>query len=52
MDKELYEAFYRIEQEHWWFRSRRHIISRFIEKLQVPNGSMVIDVGCGTGAFL
>lgn len=52
MDKELYEAFYRVEQEHRWFRSRRHIVSRFIEKLQVPNGSTVIDVWCGTGAFL
>jgi SAM-dependent methyltransferase len=41
----------RIEDHHWWFRGRRQIISRIVRAaLPNPCQSMVIDIGCGTGA--
>jgi SAM-dependent methyltransferase len=42
-----------IEDEHWWFVGRRRILSRLADRL-VPRepASLVIDVGCGTGANL
>jgi SAM-dependent methyltransferase len=40
-----------IEQRHWWFVGRRRIMSRLVAKLLPPSPhTVVIDVGCGTGA--
>ena len=40
-----------IEQRHWWFVGRRRIMSRLVAEILPPSPkSMVIDVGCGTGA--
>jgi SAM-dependent methyltransferase len=38
-----------LEDRHWWFAGRRAIVKRLISRL-VPAASVVIDVGCGTGA--
>lgn len=42
---------YRLERKHWWFRARREILESLIAA-QVPAGSSVLDVGCGTGFIL
>lgn len=40
-----------IEQRHWWFVARRRIVCRLIRRVLPPSkGTMVVDVGCGTGA--
>jgi SAM-dependent methyltransferase len=40
-----------IEQRHWWFVGRRRIMSRLVEELLPASPeTVVIDVGCGTGA--
>jgi SAM-dependent methyltransferase len=40
-----------LEEKHWWFAARRRIIKSLIERTLPPSrDSLVIDVGCGTGA--
>jgi SAM-dependent methyltransferase len=42
-----------IEQRHWWFVGRRRIMRRLAEAVVPPSKqSLVVDVGCGTGANL
>lgn len=40
------------ESLHWWFMARRLILSSIIRKLNLPNGAMILEVGCGTGGNL
>jgi SAM-dependent methyltransferase len=40
-----------LEERHWWFTARRRIVKALIERILPPSrDSLVIDVGCGTGA--
>lgn len=40
-----------IELRHWWFVGRRQIMSRLVMELLPPSKeTLIIDVGCGTGA--
>src|SRR5437773_2605103 len=40
-----------IEQDHWWFVARRAILRRVVrEVLPANRNSIIVDVGCGTGA--
>ncbi len=42
-----------IEQRHWWFVGRRRIMRRLLGEVLPPSPeTIVVDVGCGTGANL
>jgi SAM-dependent methyltransferase len=55
MDADLYDQLWRVEQEHWWFQARRHIVWSLVER-HVAGGRerrlRVCDIGCGTGGNL
>ena len=53
LDIKLYRSHQMLEDSHWWFVGRRHILGAIAErfKLFVPE-CQVLDVGCGTGGTL
>jgi SAM-dependent methyltransferase len=55
MDSDLYDQQFRVEQEHWWFRAKRHIVWTLVDRYgpAPSNGKLrVCELGCGTGANL
>jgi len=53
VEEQLYRKFYEIETTHWWFSARQKIVLDIIQnRLALPRGAKVLDVGCGTGAIL
>lgn len=53
MQADQFELHAQIEERHWWFVARRAILRRLLETVAPPSAeTLVIDVGCGTGANL
>ncbi len=53
MEEQLYQQFYEIENTHWWFAARRHILIAYLNrKVDAGRSLKLLDVGCGTGAIL
>lgn len=53
MDVDLYDQLRRVEDNHWWFKARRHIVFSLIERyLGSRKGLRICDIGCGTGGNL
>ncbi|MFM1781942.1 MAG: hypothetical protein RLZZ181_739 [Pseudomonadota bacterium] len=40
------------EESHWWFSGRRLLIREFLHKIDLPENSLILEVGCGTGGNL
>jgi SAM-dependent methyltransferase len=55
MEAELYDELWEIEQRHWWFQARRHIVwslvRRFVDTAD-NRRLQICDLGCGTGGNL
>ena len=49
MENKIFEEMFNVEAEHWWFVSRRKIITKFIEGLELKDDARVLDAGCGNG---
>ena len=52
MDPDAYAEMNSLQNEHWWYVSRRRIISRMISKLKLRQNASILEVGCGTGGNL
>jgi SAM-dependent methyltransferase len=40
---------HRVEDRHWWYRGRRHVLERTIARLGLPPRARILDAGCGSG---
>jgi SAM-dependent methyltransferase len=49
MEPGLYPWMAQVEEQHWWFASRRAIVERFITRLNLPAEAALLEPGCGTG---
>lgn len=41
-----------LEDIHWWFVGRRHVLRQLLARLADPGDGFVLEVGCGTGGNL
>lgn len=49
MDLDEYARMASAERTHWWYRGTRALLAETFAT-HVPDGSLVLDAGCGTGA--
>ncbi len=49
MESFTYQLMREFEDGHWWFVARRKILRDLLSTLQLPLGSDILEVGCGTG---
>jgi len=52
MSPDAYLEMAEIEASHWWFRGRRAILSRLIERMKLGPGARILEIGAGTGGNL
>lgn len=55
MEREFYDAMYRIERAHWWFQGKQKIVKDLLD-LYLPTPANrprhLLDAGCGCGLML
>jgi SAM-dependent methyltransferase len=47
-----YRELYELEDQHWWFRSRRRLVWALLDHAGLPPTPRILDAGCGTGRNL
>lgn len=55
MDSQLYDELWRVEQTHWWFQARRHIVWSLVHRfmdIEPDRRLKICELGCGTGGNL
>ena len=49
MDRDYELQTHQAEDRHWWYRGRRNVLERVIDRLQLPDGARILVAGCGSG---
>lgn len=50
MERIIYDRMAELDEVHWWYRARRRVLGRLIERAIRPrDGARLLEVGCGTG---
>ena len=50
MERIVYDRMAELDSRHWWYRARREILARLIERqVKPPAGARILEIGCGTG---
>lgn len=52
MHREFEAKYHRLEDGHWWFKSRRDYFLRLVEQLALPRDAAILDMGCASGPLL
>lgn len=51
MKSDSYNEMYSLEENNWWYKSRRELVLKLLEK-NTKQKNKIIDFGCGTGKIL
>lgn len=50
MERAVYQQMAELDDRHWWYRARRHIIADLIRReVLPPANAKILEIGCGTG---
>jgi SAM-dependent methyltransferase len=49
MDEQYELQTHQVEDQHWWYRGRRRVLSEVLDSLQLPASVSILDAGCGSG---
>jgi SAM-dependent methyltransferase len=50
MERVVYQQMAELDERHWWYRARRHILAELIRReVRPPAGAKILEIGCGTG---
>jgi ubiquinone/menaquinone biosynthesis C-methylase UbiE len=52
LEKALYDNVNRLQDEHWWFASRRRFVREVLDKAVISDNAAILDIGCGSGAMI
>jgi SAM-dependent methyltransferase len=52
MEPEFENSYHRVEEKHWWFVGRRHLIATLLRDMRAETSSRILDVGCAGGATI
>jgi len=50
MERIVYDRMAELDRKHWWYRARRDVLSRLIDRhIALPPEARILEIGCGTG---
>lgn len=52
MDSNYEITYHQLEEQHWWFASRRDMVFDIIRQLQLPTEASILEIGCSGGPLL
>jgi SAM-dependent methyltransferase len=52
LDKGYETHYHELEEKYWWFISRRHMLCRMIDAMNLPRNAAILDIGCSGGALI
>lgn len=52
MRKDELQAMLDHDEEHWWYRGRRRVLTAELDRLPLAPGARLLDAGCGSGRTL
>ncbi len=51
--KREYEAqYHRLEEEHWWFQGRRHLVRALVHQANADRNCKILEIGCSGGPLI
>ncbi|NVO31601.1 class I SAM-dependent methyltransferase [Hymenobacter lapidiphilus] len=52
MDLRYEDKYHQLEEQHWWFASRRDAVYDLIKSLQLPSTAAILEIGCSGGPLM
>jgi len=47
-----YDLHLAVADHHWWWEGRRRILAAELDRLRLPGGAKILEIGCGSGSTI